>query len=345
MTTGLYTAGKTLSEQIPDVLLAVEDAMPLVPEKHRQVLLDLLASPQYFTDAFEYGLQELIWASPALKAFDTQANMEHGVRHAIAGPLFFWSLSQNASSGIPLEKMKTYLSSWASHAGGECSTSVESASFVASISMALMETRLAMSTAKKTKLRAVLLNSFERLMGYQILAHKPALLTHNLLLNIGLLAQSCDTEIWNFKPINTVWAENIKKTFHGLDVPRKVALLTAVLDSPLGHAYKMRACQQAPTEVWLDQTLIKKIQALLPYPEVARLPLLQWPSEKVVFRKDNPTVQQQLVAAYCPQSYPLLELILSSDDWKSQDAICKHAKAFSSKSLVFELPTDMDFAL
>ncbi len=336
----------SLAEQIPGIIVAIGATLPTLPAATQKVLLRIFKDTKHYDEPFTDAVKELVSASPTLMAFESQATKESEVRHAATGPFLFWALSQPWASTTPLEEIGRVLSHWSSQLGANrYSASPMAAGFMAGVALPLLDTRLSMSTAKKTKLRAKFLEIILSPAGFSTLHKWSTDLSHPLLINLGLLAQSCANENVDYKMASAVWDDAVKKTMLGMKNAGQEAFLKAIEASALTSTYKLRACMQSSTGVWLEPTLISCIASLLPADENARLPQLNWFDRKSsLLDAEARRFNQGLVAAYCPQLHTLLDLALAPADWASHATIVKRLREFTTQKAVLALPADMEFS-
>ena len=335
---------RTLSAQIPSLLPAIENAFAVLPASHQQILLSSLKDPKYYDDMFSASVAALVEKSPELKAFTAQGVKESEAYHAAVGPLLFWALTQGWSTPVSAEKMKSYLSTWSSSLrAGKYSSNPMAAGFAAGIAMALLDTRLEMSTAKKMKFRAQVFASIHAMADYPGLANWSTALTHPLLINLGLLAESCGQEMLHDKFVVAHWEDTVRKTILKMKDPGKEAFYGAVLNSPLSKNYKLRACMQSEGPLWLMPSLSSSIAPLLPTNERARFTQLNWKVGNSMSGKAEAEFNYRLVQTYCPDMHQLLDLAVAPEEWGSQKKLTKRVQEFHTHATTLVLPTDMEF--
>lgn len=336
-----------LAEQIPLVIEAIESTLPTLDPQTQRMLLSIFTNPPSATP-FDDAMKTLVLASPVLTAFSRLAAKESEVRHAVGGPFLFWALSKSWSSKVSMEDIGRQLKRWTSDAsGGGYTSHPMAAGFLASVALPLLDTRLSMSTAKKRKLHAAFFDAIQNVVGFSKLNSWSTALTHPLMINLGHLAQSCNTESCRYTTVRALWDDATKKTMGGMRAAGQEAFLASVLASNLSTGCKLGIAMQSETHVWLEPSLVPEIAALLPVPEKARLAQLNWPpalAMRTTPKSDVQNFNQLLVSTYCPDLNVLLDLSLSPEEWCDPAIIMKRVRAFTAKTTTFELPVDMEFS-
>ena len=152
---------------------------------------------------------------------------------------------------------------------------------------------------------------------------------HTILECLGLLAERGGTEPSGYgnmgRSLKEQWTDQATKTFSTMtsvlsaDAARASAALR-LLQGRLSTEYKRVVCSKfAPASLLLIPEVKILVDAVLPEKEVDKPQYLAWSNKDAQSNKD-------LLAAYVPIAYPLLELSLSEEQWHEFDAVTNALK-------------------
>lgn len=147
---------------------------------------------------------------------------------------------------------------------------------------------------------------------------------HTILECLGLLAERGGTEPSGYgnmgRSLKEQWTDQATKTFSTMtsvvpaDAVRASAALR-LLQGRLSTEYKRVVCSKfAPSSLLLIPEVKTLVDTILPIAEEDKLPLLAWNFYDAQLNKE-------LVAAYLPIAYPLLDLSLNDEQWLLRGAV------------------------
>ena len=147
---------------------------------------------------------------------------------------------------------------------------------------------------------------------------------HTILECLGWLAERGGTEPSGYgnmgRSLKEQWTYQATQTFSTIggasfaDTQRASAALR-LLQGRLSTEYKRVVCSKfAPASLLLIPEVKTLVDTILPSTEEDKLPLLAWDFNDAQLNKE-------LVAAYLPMAYPLLDLSLNDEQWRLRGAV------------------------
>lgn len=131
------------------------------------------------------------------------------------------------------------------------------------------------------------------------------------------------------------WSQSAGNALKSSTLVNQHIVVTAFLSSPLSKVSTLRLAKLVGPEVWAYPDVAQKIKPLLPASEIARwsmLPLTKYSSAKRI---------KELMREYCPEHTPIMESLLTEQDWESLPTVSSIFRQFSTKKMAPEMPHDV----
>lgn len=112
------------------------------------------------------------------------------------------------------------------------------------------------------------------------------------------------------RPALSDWKTNVIKALKPLgDTPSMHAVMHAALASQLALSEQLTICRNAHPKIWLTFSNASGLHKLLPINEAQRLAMMPWVGSLAK------TTNQELTQLLCPTIYPMLNSLLSDEQW------------------------------
>lgn len=116
-------------------------------------------------------------------------------------------------------------------------------------------------------------------------------------------------------------------------------IMQSALTSALGAIQQLGVCRHAHPRLWLTYPEPAELVARMPTNESERLALMPWAPADALH------VHKALVQVLCPHTYPLLDSLLTYDQWNSRRVLLSASMTLTSKKTSptsFELPEEFE---
>lgn len=133
-------------------------------------------------------------------------------------------------------------------------------------------------------------------------------------------------------PLHALWCNKATLTITEAVDPQAVATWLARSSLPLKD--RQDALEWSSADVWALPCVANVLRPTLPPDEISRFARLPWRTST----HDGAAINKALLQAYCPQSYPLIELAATPEEWTDQQAISAWMHRSKTPTDVLPLP-------
>lgn len=334
----------TLEDLFAPAVASIGATFPLLARSHQSVLINALKTGEP-GDEFDGAMKSLQEASPLLEQFEAAGNTKLHCFGTLAAPLFCWGLMQPWAANQSTKTLDAFVGVIAGRLGASrYKARLVSVNALAQLALPILETRLAMSASKKTRVGLMFFEAATKALN-NCTKEMDRAIPKGLFASMGRLAFFLDKQELGSKTVLSHWETHLSTWFNpkssgASTVPLEKAapVLAEILESDLPNAYKLRAATAMNPDLWLHPLTAEPLRMQLPAKESSRLAFL--PIERTGFNVH--LVNQKLVRTYCPQLCALLELVASDDDWSKKDTLRHHVRQMEAKQATFELPMEFE---